>query len=40
MLMSVQVPETFKSTAILAGNFWTRVQDAHAESKAEIPPLD
>ena len=30
-LMSVQVPETFESTAILADNFCTGVQDGHAE---------
>ena len=29
--MSVQVPETFESTAILAENFCTGVQDGHAE---------
>jgi len=37
--MSVQMPETFKSTAILADDSCTGVQDAHAESTTEIPPL-
>jgi len=37
--MSVQVLETFESIAILADNFYIRVQVAHAESKADIPPL-
>jgi len=37
--MSVQVLETFESIAILADNFYIGVQVAHAESKADIPPL-
>jgi len=37
--MSAYVSETFESTAILADNFRTGVQDAYAESTAEIPPL-
>jgi len=38
--MSVQVPETFESTAILEEKFCAGAQDAHVESIAEIPPLD
>jgi len=38
--MSVVVPETFESTAIIADNFCTRVQDGHAGSTAEVPSLD
>jgi len=38
--MSVHVLETLGSTAILADNFCTGVQDAHAENTAEIPLLD
>jgi len=38
--MSVQVHETFESTAILADNFFTGAQAAHAESIAEILPLE
>ena len=37
--MSVQVLETFESIAILADNFYIGVQVAHAESKADIPPV-
>jgi len=33
------LPETFESTAILAGNSCAGVQDTRAESIAEIPPL-
>ena len=42
MSVHIQVPEAFKSrpTAILAGNACTCVQDVHAESTADIPPLD
>ena len=38
-LMSVQQPETSESAVILSGNLCTGVQDAHAESIADIPPL-
>jgi len=34
------VSETFESTGILADNVCTGVQDAHAESTAEILPFD
>jgi len=40
--MSVHVLETFESRpiAILADNFCTGVENGHAESTAEILPLD
>jgi len=34
--MSARVPETFGSTAILADNFCTGVQDAHAEHSRDL----
>jgi len=40
ILMSVCMSETFGSTVILAGNFCTGVQDAHADSTAEFPLLN
>jgi len=38
--MSVDVSETFGSTAILADNFCTGLQDVHEDSTAEFPLLD
>jgi len=39
-LMRIHVSEIFEKIAVLTDNLHTEVQDAHAENRAAIPPLD